>query len=386
MIAQNGILELSATHLRSNVQVFRTRLAGHVALGATVKANAYGHGLEQIVPLLRNVGISWLCVYSLEEAIAVAALDATLPILVLAPIVLTRQCADIPHRVETLLTSGRVRLTVTDIQSASYLSSHLLAMGRTVPQPVHIQVDTGLTRQGIALHELPALIKHVRALSAIRLEGIFMHFSHADQPGHSANLAQLAEFVRAAAAEKKRDPQLILHAHNSGGAWHDGFNALNMVRLGIAMYGLQPALAAPIAAIIPVARVRAPITAIHDCATGVGVGYGHTFVTARISRLGIVPVGYADGYPRELSNRSFVLHGENQLPVVGRVSMDQTVVDITDTDACVGDWVTLISDDPQSPICMDHLAEKCNTIGYELATRLGQRLERRLNVDSSVLP
>jgi alanine racemase len=386
MIAQNGILELSAANLRRNVQAFKNRLAGHVTLGATVKANAYGHGLEQIVPILPDIGISWLCVYSLDEAVAVAALESTLPILVLAPIVLTDESSDIPPRIEKLLAARRVRLTLTDIQSACYLSAHMLAMGSTAPQPVHIQVDTGLTRQGVAMQELPALIEQVHALSAIRLEGLFMHFSHADQPEHNANRLQFSEFVRAAANAKKRHPQLILHAHNSGGAWHDGFNALNMVRLGIAMYGLQPSLAAPIAAITPVARVVAPITAIHDCPVGAGVGYGHTFVTTRNSRLGIVPVGYADGYPRELSNRCFVLHGEMMLPVVGRVSMDQTVVDLTDTDARVGDCVTLISDDPQSPISMDHLAEKCNTIGYELATRLGNRLHRRLTDESSVLP
>jgi alanine racemase len=317
---------------------------------------------------------------------AVAELESSLPILVLAPIVLTDESADLPRPVESLLISGRVRLTVTDIQSACYLSSHLLGMECEHPLPVHIQVDTGLTRQGVALPELPTLIEHVRALSAIRLEGMFMHFSHADQPGHSANSSQLGEFIRAAVDEKRRDPRLILHAHNSGGSWHDGLNALNMVRLGIAMYGLQPSLAAPIAAIAPIARVVAPITAIHVRPAGVGVGYGHTFVTARISRMGIVPVGYADGYPRELSNRCFVLHGRRRLPVVGRVSMDQIVVDVTDTDARIGDQVTLISDDPQSPISMDHLADKCNTIGYELATRMGPRLERRMTAEPEGMP
>ncbi len=378
MIAQNGMLEISAARLRSNVQAFRSRLPGHVLLGATVKANAYGHGLQHIVPLLPAAGISWLCVYSLEEAIHVVALDANLPILVLAPLVITPESSDLPPHVMRVLASGRVRLTVTDAQSASYLSSHLLAMGRDGPLAVHVQVDTGLTRQGVSLQELPTLIQHVRALSAIRLEGIFMHFSHADQPGHSANALQLNEFIRATAAEKNCDPQLILHAHNSGGAWHDGLNALDMVRLGIALYGLQPSLAAPVAAITPIARLTAPITAIHPCATGTGVGYGHTFTTARISRVGVVPVGYADGYPRELSNRSFVLLGEKKLPVVGRVSMDQTLIDLTDSDSQVGDYVSIISDDPLSPISMDHLAATCNTIGYELATRLGPRLERRV--------
>ena len=378
MISQNGTLEISAARLRNNIRAFRSRLADHVALGATVKANAYGHGLGQIVPLLPEAGISWLCVYSLEEADAVARLNRDLPILVLAPVVLTPESTDLPQRVDALLSSGRVRVTITDMSSASYLSSHLLHRGATVPLPVHIQVDTGLTRQGVALDQLPALVEHVRALSAIRLEGIFMHFSHADQPGHAANSTQFAAFIHATFAQRRRDPQLLLHAHNSGGIWHDGLNALNMVRLGIGMYGLLPSLATPITAISPIARLTAPITAIHQCATGVGVGYGHTFVTARISRLAVVPVGYADGYPRALSNRSFALLGNRELPVVGRVSMDQTVVDITDTEARVGDAVTLISDDPASPISMDRLAEKCDTIGYELATRLGPRLNRRI--------
>lgn len=378
MIAQNGILEISAARLCGNVQAFRSRLPGHVLLGATVKANAYGHGLHNVVPLLPAAGISWLCVYSLEEAIAVAALNANLPILVLAPVVLTPESSDLPQHVMSVVASGRARLTITDAQSASYLSSFLLGMGCASPLAVHIQVDTGLTRQGVSLQELPTLIQHVRALSAIRLEGIFMHFSHGDQPGHTANAMQLNEFIRAASGEKKNDPQLILHAHNSGGAWHDGVNALDMVRLGIGLYGLQPSLAAPVVAIAPIARLIAPITAVHSCAIGTGVGYGHTFITARISRVGVVPVGYADGYPRELSNRSFVLLREKKLPVVGRVSMDQTLVDLTDSDGQVGDLVTMISDDPLSPISMDHLAEKCNTIGYELATRLGPRLERRV--------
>ncbi|MGC8625114.1 MAG: alanine racemase [Phycisphaerae bacterium] len=378
MIVQHGTLEISAARLRANIQAFRTRLAPHVALGATVKANAYGHGLEQIIPLLPGAGISWLCVYSVDEAITAAALDTTLPILVLAPVVLTPQFPDLSPRLDAILRSRRVRLTVTDQQSASYLSSCWLRLGGTTPLPVHIQVDTGLTRQGVALEQLPALINHVRALSAVRLEGIFMHFSHADQPGHSANQSQLAAFVHATKAERLRDPHLLLHAHNSGGAWHDGFNALNMVRLGIALYGLQPSLAAPITAIAPIARLTAPIMAIHACAAGVGVGYGHTFVTARISRLGIVPVGYADGYPRVLSNRSFVMLGPEKFPVVGRVSMDQMVVDITDSEVRVGNMVTVISDAPCSPICMDGLAQQCDTIGYELATGLGSRLERKV--------
>ncbi len=151
-----------------------------------------------------------------------------------------------------------------------------------------------------------------------------------------------------------------------------------MVRVGIALYGLQPSRNDPIAELRPVARLVAPLLAIHEREAGIGVGYGHTFVTSRPSRLAIVPVGYAEGYPRCLSNKGVVQINGRTAPVVGQVSMDQIVVDITDVPADIGDAVTVLAWDAAAPNGIDRIAEAGGTIGYEIATGLGSRLLRRL--------
>jgi alanine racemase len=153
---------------------------------------------------------------------------------------------------------------------------------------------------------------------------------------------------------------------------------LDMVRVGIALYGLQPSTDAPITGLQPVARVTAPILALHERPAGTGVGYGHTFITQRDSRLAVVPVGYADGYPRLLSNRSVAQVGGRTVPVVGRVSMDQIILDVTDlpTPPRLSDTVTVISWNPADANSLDAMATTIGTIGYELATHLGPRLHR----------
>ena len=149
------------------------------------------------------------------------------------------------------------------------------------------------------------------------------------------------------------------------------------LRVGIAFFGLQPSTQNPIPGLLPVARLTAPILAIHDRPENIGVGYGHSFTTRRNSRIAIVPVGYADGYPRSLSNRAIVQVRRTDVPVIGRVSMDQIILDVTDVSGvAVGDEVTIISDDPAKENCVDRLADATQTIGYELTTRWGSRLRR----------
>jgi alanine racemase len=172
-------------------------------------------------------------------------------------------------------------------------------------------------------------------------------------------------------------PKLLVHLQNSGGAWHGGDLDLDMARVGIALYGLQPSLTDRVDGLQPVARVSAPVLAIHLRPAGTGVGYGHTHKTTRDSRLGIVPVGYGDGYPRRMSGRGVVQVLGQEVPVVGRVSMDQIVVDLTDVPAAgVGTEVTVVSNRSADPNSLDAMAATLETIPYELATGLGQRLER----------
>lgn len=374
MIHQFGTLEISATRLRHNISLLRER-AGRAKLCATIKANAYGHGTALVGSLLLREGVKWACVYSLPEAAELADLPWE-GVLVLSPVVLTEDIDAATAAELAQAAGGSTRLNVTDAESARRLSAFARNWADK-PLAIHVQVDAGLTRVGVEPREVGEFVDFVAGLPGLRLEGLFAHFSHGDAPGHNAVTQQLATFHAVANPLKQRYPQLMLHVQNSGGAWHLGDAGLDMVRVGIALYGLQPSTDSPIAELQPIARVTAPVLAVHERPTGTGVGYGHTFVTRRPSRLAIVPVGYADGYPRSLSNRGVAQIRGVDVPVVGRVSMDQIILDVTELrDVRPGEKVTVISWDPTKPNALDKMADTVGTIGYELATHWGGRLKR----------
>jgi alanine racemase len=372
MIAQYGTLSLSRSRLKHNVEVLRRQVGAGTMLCATIKANAYGHGVGLVAELLWEAGVRWVCVYSLEEAAAIEkfAWDG---VLVLAPFVAIAGSETVVNSLDSA-----IRLNVTDVESVRRLS---VALGeRRVPLNVHVQIDTGLTRAGVEPEGVQALVDEIHTSRNLRLEGVFAHLSHGDVREHETLEREMAALLRVAAPLKKRWPKLLVHLQNSGGAFHlpaVGGGGFEMVRCGIAVYGLQASMRHRVEELLPVARLTAPILAIHERAASTGVGYGHTFVTGRASRLAIVPVGYADGYPRGLSNRAVVQVRGQDVPVVGRVSMDQIIVDVTDVpEAGVGEEVVVVSDDPMKANCVDRLAEAVGTIGYELATHWGARLRR----------
>lgn len=395
MIAQHGELLISAQRLAANVRRFRARARNGAApsqgkesgaeICATLKANAYGHGVTELARLLRREEVRWACVYSLPEARVITEVCPDMRVLVLSPVVYAGvEAAGDIHRGDWSILAGyneQVRLTLTDAPSAQRLARALAASEFKLPAAVHVQVDTGLTRAGVALGDAVSLIAAIEQLKELRLEGIYSHFSHGDEPGHATVAAQIERLWSIAGPVKQRRPDVLVHLQNSGGAWHVGGagRRLDLMRVGIGLYGLQPSMQDPIADLEPVARLVAPILTIHERPAGVGVGYGHTFVTRRSSRLAIVPVGYGDGYPRAMSNRGIVQVRGVTAPVVGRVSMDQIVVDVTEiASAAVGDEVTVISDRPGDANSMDQIAEACGTIGYEIATGIGTRVSRRV--------
>ncbi len=377
MIEQCGVLEISASRLAHNIAVLRRAIGEGAILCATVKANAYGHGVREMMPLLRRAGVRWVAVYSLGEAMELAA--GGVNCLALAPLVLTETQPDFENLLAILRSD--IRCNITDEESARRLSGLLRngvgTAGADVRLAVHMQVDTGLTRMGVAPAEAPALARLIAELPGLFLEGIFSHLSHGDVPGDPMVQRQLALLQKIAQPLRESSPDLLVHMQNSGGALHLGDAGLNMVRIGIALYGLQPSMAALIGDLQPIARVCAPILAIHERPAGAGVGYGHMFVTRRPSRLAIVPMGYAEGIPRGVSNRCVAQVRGLDFPVVGRISMDQIILDVTDLPGVqVGEWATVISWDPAKGNCLDRLAEATGTIGYEIATGLGGRLRR----------
>lgn len=360
-----------------------------------MKANAYGHGVAPLARLLLEEGVHWAAVYNLSEAFA---LPKGFNILVLAPVVVGDP-SQIPLDAFRRLP---VRCNITDMASARHLSA-ALARGKVRHKlHVHIQIDAGLTRAGVHPRDAADLARAIAKLPGLHLEGLFAHFSHGDVAGHASIHRQLSTFLDAALPLKREDPHLLLHCQNSGGTFHAPAvlaGHLQLIRAGIALYGLQPAGGTAADActsdgsggnglllrkLRPIARLAGPILMIHECPARTGVGYGHTFTTSRPSRLGIVPVGYADGYPRALSNGAVAQWKKKTIPLVGRVSMDQVIVDLTDLPARgrgaprVGDEITLISDNPEAPNSLDRLAPRLGTINYEIATGWGDRLKREI--------
>jgi len=379
MIPQHGTLEISRSRLAHNLNLIRTRLAPNTKICATVKADAYGHGLAQISSLLHAQNVQWLAVYSIDEALDIAPLP-WFGILVLAPFVVRRANPFLPETLQKL--RGQIRINIVDASTAIHLSAALINAGIEQPVNVHIQVDTGLTRSGAAPDTVPNLADTIANLPALHLEGIFAHFSHADVPAHETIHSQSAALHTLAQSLRQKYPHLLAHVQNSAAAWNLPTSNFDLARIGIALYGLQPSTANPIPNLQPIARLTAPILALHHVPANTGVGYNHSFTTRRPSHLAIVPVGYAEGYPRALSSNCIAQIADTDVPIVGRVSMDQVILDLTDIPIAaqpkIGDKLTLISWDPSKPNSIDKIADTTHTIGYEIATHLGPRLTRTI--------
>jgi alanine racemase len=240
-------------------------------------------------------------------------------------------------------------------------------------------IDTGMTRSGVSIEKLDALLQTIAAHPALRWVGLCTHFANADDPASDFTNEQAQRFHRDSArplAQAKVRP--IRHAANSGAMFFFPKTHFDMVRPGISLYGIdptgRPCLDRPLR---PAMKWTAPLITIRELKKGAGVGYGQTWHAPRNSRIGLVPVGYADGYLRCFSNRAVMLVHGKPAPVVGRVSMDLTTIDLTDCpQAIVGDEVTILDDDPLSPCSAYKLAEWADTIPYEIFCRIGPRVHR----------
>jgi alanine racemase len=398
---------ISRSALLHNAAIIRRQIPARTRICAIVKANAYGHGAELVVDALANFAtagatapaVDAFAVADLDEAAALPAVSQ--PILVLRPIencFLGRQRAKIEHAIRR-----GWWLTLASPLAADDIARIAATAGR--PATIQIMLDTGMNRAGVSAAALPNLLQKIRSRPALQLAGIYTHFVNGEDAESALTIDQLATFldetdpVLAAAetfaggdngADNGGDnggagsPRILRHAANSGGIFFTSPAHLDLVRPGISLYGIdptgRPSIDRPLR---PALRWMAPLVGIRDVAPGESVGYGQTWKAARPTRVGLVPVGYADGYSRNFSNRGVTLVHGSVAPVIGRVSMDFTTIDLSSiTGAAIGDAVTLIDADPLSPASIYKLAEWENTIPYEVLCRIGQRV-RRVAVDPS---
>ncbi len=351
--------------LVANLRHVRQRVAPARVL-AVIKAGAYGHGAVPVARALEGEGVDWLGVALVEEGADLRRGGVEAPVLVLGV-----------AQPEQLPLFRRYRLTPT-VSSLEQLEMWLAwsSGGGGARQPIHLKIDTGMTRLGLDVGEAAAALARLRRSAGLELAGLLSHLADADLLESEHNLRQVGRFdqLRALLLPAERE-RVLCHLANSAGALHHPPSRHDLVRLGLALYGLDPALRE--SGLRPVMSVRARIVVLREVASGVALSYGGRRVTERPSRIAVVPVGYADGYSWRLSDRAEALLHGRRVPVAGSVSMDMTLLDVTDSEARLGDEVTLLGRQGEEEITAAELARIAGTLPYEILCLLGLRLPRR---------
>lgn len=342
------------------------------AVWAVVKANAYGHGAEPVARRALAAGAQGLCVALVSEGVALRRAGVTAPILVLSP-----QAPDeIPAAVEAGLT-----MTVHDVDQVRHLAGCARDLG-VGDVAVHVKVDTGMHRVGVAPHEVMDVVHAVIAEAPVLVwDGVFSHLACADLPEHDLTPHQIARFGDVLSEfERVGFDRPRAHLANSAGAlaWPEAGH--DLVRVGIAMYGIEPGpgVAHHCGTLRATLTLRSRVSMVKTVAAGLGVSYGWRTVLTRDTVVATVPIGYADGVPRRLSTvGGEVLIGGRRRPIVGVVTMDQLMVDCGDVDVAVGDEVVLLGRQGPEVIRAEDWAERLGTIPYEIVCGISARVPRR---------
>lgn len=336
---------------------------------AVVKANAYGHGAVETTKTLIRHGVSRVAVVSIEEGIALRQAGIDAPIVVLGPL-FREQIADLFTHQLTPVVSDLAVLPPLG-QAASALPS---------PYPIHLKIETGMGRLGLAQSELAGIIVSGSFPRSLQLEGLMTHLADSDGATVGSTEQQLARFneaIQTVNAGGFRVP--LIHAANSGGAVRFPQAQFSLVRPGIMLYGyhtLPAVVRAP--DLKPVLSLRTCIAQLRTVRPGDRVSYNGTFTARRVSRIAVLPIGYADGLSRHLSNRGYVLVRGRRAPIVGLVCMDMVMVDVTDVPgASAGDDVMVIGRQGDEEITAQDIAEWTGTIAYEVLCSIGPRIPRR---------
>ncbi|NUM52435.1 MAG: alanine racemase [Candidatus Hydrogenedentes bacterium] len=361
-----AIVDLNA--YAKNLNAVRARIPKECGIVAVIKADAYGHGAVQVARKAVAEGVRMVAVAAVSEAIELREAGIEAPVLLLVQPDADALAAAI---------EANVRLMISDVQTAERLGELARKANKVVP--IHCKIDTGMGRQGFSSETAVRDLLSLTKISHVDIEGIATHFAVADSTRDSFTSTQLRVFRQVLRQiEKEGIPYEMAHAANSGGVVNHEGSTFDMVRVGLMAYGVWPSDTPPAAHVLtPVLRWESKIVLIKELAGGASIGYGRTFTTHEASRVGVVPVGYADGYPLSLSNRASVLVRGKRCPVRGRVSMDQIVVELNDVpNASCGDAVTIIGSDGGESITAAELAERGGTIPYEILTGIGKRVTR----------
>ena len=366
-------VEISLAKLRRNYERIRA-LAGPRRVMAVIKADAYGHGAVPVAKALAACGVDWFGVATAEEALELREAGVALPILLLGGLYMSNPA----HLIEYNLTPS--------VSSTARLDTYS-ECARRAGRPIefHLKVDTGLGRLGLPFDRLSSFIAHYRELEGLQLKGFLTHLASAEDLVASQTDEQGERFQSALAQLRALsvDPEWV-HVSNSAALLAGRTFAENLVRIGALFYGYCMPLIVPLDKELPAAPVFEPVLTfksrvvyLKDVPSGTPLGYGAAFHTRRPSRIATVPVGYADGLSRALSNRGFAIVGDRRARLVGSISMDLSLLDVTDIPGVdIGDEVILMGNSEHCSITALEIAQILGTVPYEVLCSIGKRVPR----------
>lgn len=360
--------QINLNALEANIAAIRQKIGSDTKLLGVIKADAYGHGAAYIGRRYEE-NFDFYGVACIEEALELRRAGVTLPILVLGPVFPD----DFSRAVEQ-----NVRLPIFSMEAAKALSAEAVRQGKQVP--FHFALDTGMSRIGFQVNEESAdICKAICDLPGIYPEGLFSHFATADETSFVKAETQRQRYLQFCDLLEQRGVEIpIKHLNNSAGIMRLG-GSFNMVRAGIILYGLYPSeeVDKSLLPLQPVLRWVARVSHVKTLEPGREISYGGTYTTPSPRRVATIPVGYADGYPRCLSGMGQVLIGGKRAPILGRVCMDQFMVDVTEIPSVqVGTPVTLVGTDGNETLSMEEVSGLAHSFNYELPCRIARRVPR----------
>lgn len=371
--------EINLNHLAHNIKEVRRLVGRDVVITAVVKADAYGHGALLSAKTLLDNGGDRLAVATLSEAMELrkAGIKAEILILGYTP----------SYQSNSIIENG-ITQTIYNLQGAKALSDEAKKLGKTAK--IHLKIDTGMGRLGFLSQEVSIKkIIEIINLPNIYVEGIFSHFAKADEKDKDFSIQQYERFIRVINDLKKADIEIpIKHIANSASIIDMPEYNLDMVRAGIMLYGLYPSdeVNKGRVELKPVMTLKATISNIKTVPKGVGISYGHKFVTDKTYKIGTLPIGYADGFTRLLTSKGEVSIKGKRVPIIGSICMDQCMVDASDfEDVNVGDEVILFGDGSMNEPIADELASSLGTVNYEIVCMISRRVPRVYIKDNRIV-
>jgi len=359
--------EIDLKKLQHNINIARMMLSPGTKFMAIVKADGYGHGAVEVAKAAEKAKADYFGVASLGEALELRSASVKSPILILS---------ETPHPYVERLFDADLTQTVYTLELAQLISDTAKQKGKKVK--IHVKIDTGMGRVGIWHENATPLIKKIASLPNLLIEGLFTHFSKADDTSSDFTMDQFNKFLTVVDAIRSEGIYIpIAHAANSAAMLNFPKTHLDMVRVGICMYGLQPfEKSCYDLELKPVLTFRTKVIYVKEVAAGIPISYGASYFTKSKTHIATLPVGYADGLSRGLSNKGKVIIRNKRFPIVGAVTMDMIMVDVGSEKIEVGDDAVLIGGQENKLISANEIARLDETINYEVLCGIGKRVPR----------